>query len=88
MAKYDKSVDWFEMYVDDKRSMLNTMVRNLAADLDAGYDWFGASSVRQRERIDEYKAEYDGALERFKGMSEEQVQRWCFYDMLKRGAID
>lgn len=68
--------------------MLSTMIRNMSADLDCGYDYFGKSISQQREAIDEYKKEFDREMEQFKTMDEKQVNRWCFYDMKKRGVIE
>ena len=87
MARFDKSIDWFELYTADRESVLNTMVGNLCADMDAGYSWFGNSAKKQRAEIQAFKDEYDATLEMFKSMEEDKVQRWCFYELVKRGAI-
>ena len=79
--------DWFEIWLDDKQSMLATMVKNMAADLEAGYDYFGSCITRQREMIAAYKAEFDAQLMAFSDMTEEKRNRWCYYDMLRRGVI-
>lgn len=78
---------WFEMWFSDKQSLVETMVKNMQADLDAGYNYFGDCIKRQRKEIDEYKAEFDRQVDAFKTMEEKQVERWCYYDMKKRGAI-
>jgi len=78
---------WFEMWFNDKQSLLETMIKNMQADLDAGYNYFGNSIKGQRKAIDEYKAEFDSQVDAFKAMEEKQVERWCYYDMKKRGAI-
>ncbi len=78
---------WFEMWFSDKQSLVETMVKNMQADLDAGYNYFGDCIKRQRKEIDEYKAEFDRQVDAFKAMEEKQVERWCYYDMKKRGAI-
>lgn len=80
--------DWFELWFSDKQSMVNTMVRNMQDDLNAGYDYFGNSIRKQMKEIDEYKAEFDKQMDEFKTMDENAVNRWCFYDMKKRGAIE
>lgn len=79
--------DWFELWVEDKQSMLDTMLKNMAADLNAGYDYFGNSITAQREMIEQYKAQFDAEMDSFKTMDETQVNRWCYYDMRKRGVI-
>ena len=80
--------DWFDLWFDDKQSMANIMIKNMAADLAAGYDYFGACITNQREMIDSYKARFDAEMDSFKTMDEKQVNRWCYYDMKKRGAIE
>lgn len=78
---------WLEMWFADKQSILDTMVRNMAADLECGYNYFGDSITRQRQQIAEYKARFDSEMDGFKAMEEKAVERWCYYDMRKRGAI-
>ncbi|MBQ8218408.1 MAG: hypothetical protein IJZ79_03790 [Bacilli bacterium] len=80
--------DWFEIWFEDKTSILNTMVSNMQADLNAGYDYFGTSITRQRQIIDMYKQQFDAELDSFKSMDDKQINRWCFYDMKKRGVIE
>lgn len=83
----DRKDEWFEIWTQDKESIIDCMVRNMTADLNAGYDYFGKSIREQVEMIAEYKAEYDAQMSEFWKMTEEQVDRWCFYDLKKRGAI-
>lgn len=79
---------WFDMWYSDKQSMLDTMVRNMQADLDCGYDYFGKSITSQREMINEYKKNFDAQMDKFKEMEDTAVNRWCYYDMKKRGVIE
>lgn len=87
-ARLSDRTDWFDIWFDDKKSMISTMVKNMAADLEAGYDFFGASIQRQQQEIDTYRAKFDSEMDAFKTMDEKEVNRWCFYDLKKRGAID
>ena len=80
--------DWFDLWLDDRESVLNTMVRNMGSDLSNGYDYFGKAIADQRRDIRAYKDETDRTLDMFKAMDEVAVSRWCFYDMKKRGAIE
>lgn len=80
--------DWFDLWFADKQSMLETMTKNMASDLSCGYDYFGTCITRQRKEIDEYKLEFDKQMDEFKTMDEKAVNRWCFYDMKKRGVIE
>ena len=87
MARITDRDDWFEIWFEDKKSMVDTMVRNMTSDLDAGYDYFGNSITRQREAIDDYKEKFDDEMDEFKFMTVAEVNRWCYYDMKKRGVI-
>lgn len=80
--------DWFELWFSDKKSIIDCMVRNMASDLANGYDYFGKCITEQRKEIEEYKEKLNREIDAFKEMDEKQVNRWCFYDMKKRGAIE
>lgn len=80
--------DWFEVWCDDKEAIIDTMNANISADLDAGYDPNGKSIRESREELEEYRNEYFKNLDMFRHMEDKDVNRWCFYDMKKRGAID
>ena len=79
--------DWFDVWFEDRQAILETMIRNMASDLANGYDYFGSCIIRQRECIERYKAETDTQMDKFKEMEEKAVNRWCFYELKKRGAI-
>lgn len=83
-----EKIDWFEMWAADKEAMINTMIRNMTADLDAGYNYFGECIKRQRREIEEYRDQFEREMDAFKEMDEKKVQRWCYYDMRKRGVIE
>lgn len=80
--------DWFELWQEDKECMLETMVKNMAADLDAGYNYFGNCIKNQKEIIDEYQKAYENRMYEFASMSDKEVNKWCFYDMKVRGVIE
>lgn len=44
--------------------------------------------ARLNERNDWFDLQFDEEMETFKGMDEPAVNRWCFYDLKKRGAIE
>ncbi len=64
------------------------MYKNLSADLEAGYSYSGKAIQSQLETIEEYKQDYTKNLDKFVYMSNEEVSRWCYYDLKKRGAIE
>ena len=80
-------MDWFEIWKADKESMMNTMVRNMQSDLDAGYNYFGKSITAQRENLERYKEQYDADLDHIAEMEPAKVQHWCYIKLLKAGAI-
>jgi signal transduction protein with GAF and PtsI domain len=82
-----RGTNWVEMWFKDKECMIDTMVRNMTADLEAGYDYFGKAITDQRNMIDEYKKKFEAQLDSFKEMEDSKVNRWCYYDMKKRGVI-
>ena len=88
MAKTKYTDDWFEMWHLDKEVILNTMVRNMTADLECGYDYFGKSIAEQREAIEAYKEKFDAEVMSFAEKTDEQRNKWCYYDMLRRGVIE
>ena len=84
----DRRGEWFSIWEEDRRWIENIMIQNMQDDLNAGYDYFGKAIIEQREMIDEYHKETMNTYEMFKTMQDNEVDRWCFYDLKKRGAID
>lgn len=78
---------WFNIWLDDKKSVLDTMVKNLMADLDAGYDYFSYSVSQQRRLIDSYKEDFDRELRNLSDMDCSKAERWCYVDLRRRGTI-
>jgi hypothetical protein len=87
-SRVTDSKEWFDMWFEDKKSIISIMYSNMASDLAAGYDYFGKSIQDQKQEIAKYEAEFERQLDKFKSMSDDEVNRWCFYDMKKRGAIE
>lgn len=80
-------MDWFKVWCEDKESMIGTMARNMAADLEAGYNYFGASIQRQIKEINEYREKYHEDLNKIAEMDEKKVNHWCKIQLIKSGAI-
>lgn len=87
-SRVTDSKEWFDMWFEDKKSIISIMYSNMASDLAAGYDYFGKSIQDQKAEIQRYEDEFERQMDKFKSMSDDEVNRWCFYDMKKRGAID
>ena len=80
-------IDWFELWREDRQSMLDTMIRNMRSDLENGYNYFGKSITEQREAIARFKAEYDADMDNLGDMDANKVQHWCYVRLLKLGDI-
>ena len=87
MSRVTDREDWFEVWWSDKQSIIETMTRNMAADLSAGYDYFGKSIRQERAELEAYKKKIDDQMDEFKSMDEQAVNRWCYYELKKTGAI-
>ena len=79
--------DWFEIWFADQESILETMVRNMAADLDSGYNYFGNCISKQRDDIDRHKKAFDQQMLAFADMDDKKMNRWCYFDLRRRGVI-
>lgn len=78
---------WFEIWFSDAQSVIETMIRNMKADIDAGYDPMGGCIRRQQEEITERQSSFNSQMDAFKNMDDAKVNRWCYYDLKKRGVI-
>lgn len=78
---------WFDIWCEDYESLIETAVRNIQSDLAAGYNPHGQSIMQSNETLKEFKVRYAQGLETFKTMDDKAVDRWCYYDLKKRGAI-
>ena len=83
-----KWFDYFDMWYTYKEGLLATMVRNMQADLEAGYNYFGNNITKQREAIDQYRKDFDEQMVKFYEMDIDKVGKWCYYDMKRRGVIE
>lgn len=78
---------YFRIWFEDRQSILETMKRNMLADLEAGYDPEGRSIRKQKVNIEKFEIEFEERIDQFKNMEDGKVERWCYYDLIKRGAI-
>lgn len=89
MNSYDKNTDYFKIWLDYKKSTLDTMVKNLVYDLEAGYDYFAENIKKQRMEIEVYKHQLDAQLEIMAEFSyDRKINKWCHMDLIKRGVIE
>lgn len=79
--------NWLEIWFEDRESMLETMRRNLAADIEAGYDVNGHLVRKQIVDIEEYEARFNTDAHRVREMEPAKAKHWCYVDLRRRGAI-
>jgi hypothetical protein len=79
--------NWIEIWFADKVSMMDTMRRNLVADIEAGYNANGHSVRKQVVDIEEYEIKFNRDADRIKEMDPNKANHWCYIDLKKRGAI-
>lgn len=79
---------YFDMWFADKQCMIATMNANLQADLKCGYNPNGNCILNQRKAIIDYENEFLKQCEKFVNMDDKKIERWCKYDMLRRGVIE
>lgn len=86
--------EWFTLWIQDKESMIATMQANMNADLAAGYNPAGASIIKQRAALIEYVREFNRELIHLQDIvlaysdGVTRVNRWCYLDLKRRGAIE
>ena len=88
--KSDRKIEgkWFKIWFQDRKNVLETMKKNLSADLDAGYDPLGSSIVAQKQHIELFITEFRKDMDEIKNKTKAQVEHWCYYDLMKRGVIE
>lgn len=79
--------NWIEIWCDDYTSLIDCAIRNMQSDLECGYDPNGFSIWQSKSAIAELRERYENGLNRIAEMEEKAAQRWCYYDLKKRGAI-
>lgn len=87
-TKTKVKIDYAQIWHDDKKSIIKTMVKNVNADIQAGYNWLGKSIQQQLNDITAYTANYEREVAILTTMTFEAQQRWCKRDLIKRGAIE
>ena len=81
-------MSYYELWIADKRSMLQTMQRNMSSDLECGYSPNGNCIIRQKVEIERYAQQFDDEQKALRTMSPNQAEHWCKVDLIRRGAIE
>ena len=86
MARFtDNAGDWFKIWREDYESIVATMRSNMISDAEAGYSTYALRA--QLRGIMLYEREHDEKLEKLAHMTDAEAERWCFVDLVRRGAI-
>ena len=86
--RFDKNMDYFEIWDQDIKALIHTTYKNIAADLACGYDPLGRSIQSDRAFIMQLEKRYSDTLERFKNDPAIDVQKYCYYDLKQHGVIE
>lgn len=79
--------NWIDLWFNDKISIINTMRKNLAADIEAGYYLNGCSVRKQLVEIEEYERNFDADIRKIRDMEPGRAKHWCYIDLKRRGVI-
>lgn len=79
--------NWLELWFEDKNSILETMRRNLCADLEAGYNPNGNNIRNQKMEMEHFSLRFDEEAKRLREMEPKRATHWCYVDLKRRGAI-
>lgn len=77
------TIDWIQLFIEDRHSMAKIMRQNIASDVLAGYSF--AHITRQMVQLEDYERETEFLLAKFKADWNPQVR--AYYHMKKVGAI-
>lgn len=81
-------INWIDLWFDNERAVIDTMCRNMKADLDAGYDPAGTIIQEQARDLEQREESFKQEAERLKDMSEGAAKHWCYINLKKNGVIE
>ena len=80
---------WFEMWKSDRLSIIETMLKNVHADLECGYNYFGNCIQNQLKSIKAFQDEFNATLDMFTEFNDDsKIERYCYHDLIKHGVIE
>lgn len=82
---YDRTIDFQSMWIADKKSIMETMHRNMTDDINAGYDPTGLSIRNQLAELSAYTEKFNAELMAL--ADHKNPNYWCYLDMVRRGVI-
>lgn len=88
MLRVTDRKDWRDIWEEDKLSIIRTMRANLASDITTGnYDLLGLTIQKQITDIEEYERGVLRQQKELDKMDEKTANKWCYYNLKKRGVI-
>ena len=79
---------YFALWMEDKRSMQMTRLRNVMSDVESGsFSPFSSTIVNQLATIMDMSNEYDRQFISLGKLTMTQADEWCRADLIKRGVI-
>lgn len=79
--------DWFDVWCADWEGLIETQARNVQSEIDAGWKYKSDRVQNELRILNKFNGEYRRQLGRFASMEDKEVNRFCYYDLLRRGAI-
>lgn len=85
------AINYIDLWIEDKESIIACMIRNMQADLNAGYDPMGKSIKDQRAELARYEEEFHTLTDKIADIiitrGNKAASDWCRLDLKRRGAI-
>ena len=76
---------YLNLWMDDKQSMINTMIRNMDSDAQAGYSI--AFIKKELKEIQQYITDYESKLDTILKLKDNEIELYCKVDLIASGAI-
>ena len=84
---YNKKINYFELLIEDRNMILNAMIANKDADIQAGYNPYGANIAKQLVNISDFKYSMQKEIEKIGMMDPKKANWYCYTTLVKNGAI-
>lgn len=86
-CRYDGK-EWLELWIEERKSMLETISRNIEADIRAGYPLTSKAVTEGRALYERTYEKYKNDLREAFKMIPAESNRWAYMDLKARGWID
>lgn len=86
--KYMGYDSWFECWYKDCQEILLCMHRNMASDLDNGYNPLGNAIQREKQDISNYEKYISDFMTSLETLDDKASEKRCYHELLRKGAIN